>query len=109
MNWFRRLGQRASGRKEDDGASEHLAEFMKTRKGVEAWLERPTNFNKASLLLVAADGETTRRAVPSREFAQQLCAVEDVPCYDAGVVPYPQRMRDYGVNKKKDGGGGGSW
>ena len=25
----------------------------------------------------------------------------DIPAYDAGVVPYPQRMREYGAKNKK--------
>ena len=87
---------------------EHLEDFIRTRSGVEGWVERATKFNKISLLLVAADGETTRREVPSDTFAQNLCAKHDIPCYDAGVVPYPQRMRDYGVKKRKESRGG-SW
>ena len=80
---------------------DHLVDFIKTRRGVEAWVERPTSFNKASILLVAADGESTRRGLPSEEYAYELAAEQDVPCYDAGVVPYPQRMREYGKANRR--------
>ena len=101
---FRRRKQKAEQRRADDelrGVSyDHLVEFARTRRGVEAWVERPTNFNKASILLVAADGESTRRAVPDEEYGYAFAAEQDLPCYDAGVVPYPQRMREYGEANK---------
>lgn len=80
---------------------DHLVEFVATRRGVEAWVERPTNFNKPSILLIAADGESTRRALPSEEYGYEFAAEQDIPCYDAGVVPYPQRMREYGKARKR--------
>lgn len=79
---------------------EHLSGFVRSRRGVEAWLEQPTNFNKPSILLVAADGESTRRSIPSLEFGYDFAAGHDIPAYDAGVVPYPQRMRDYGQRQR---------
>lgn len=84
-----------------DGLREHLSGFVSSRRGVEAWLEQPTNFNKPSILLVAADGESTRRAIPSVDFGYDFAAGHDIPAYDAGVVPYPQRMRDYGAQQRR--------
>lgn len=80
---------------------DHLDGFVATRRGVEAWLEQPTSFNRPSILLVAADGESTRRAIPSVAFGHDFAARHDIPAYDAGVVPYPQRMREYGAKNKK--------
>lgn len=105
VSWFSRRKQRADEQREADqiqlASYSHLAEFCRTRRGVEAWVERPTSFNKASILLVAYDGESTRRAVPGEEYGYAFAEEQDIPCYDAGVVPYPQRMRDYGKHKKR--------
>lgn len=78
-----------------------MDEFVRTRRGVEAWIEQPTSFNPPSILLVAADGESTRRGLASADEGYGFARRHNIPCYDAGVVPYPQRMRDYGARKKK--------
>ncbi len=105
MGWFERRRRRAQQEHDDEaqrvGAYEHLSAFVRTRRGVEAWLERPTNFNKPSILLVAFDGESTRRAVPDMEYGLAFAEEHGIPCYDAGVVPYPQRMRDYGLSQRR--------
>lgn len=64
-------------------------------------MEEPTNFNKPSILLIAADGESTRRAIPSIRFGYDFARTHDLPAYDAGVVPYPQRLRDYGLRQRR--------
>jgi hypothetical protein len=73
----------------------HLEEFVASRRGVEAFVEQPTTLTKASLLLVAHDGEWTRRSVPDVAWARRFAARSGLPAYDAGVIGYPQRMRDY--------------
>jgi hypothetical protein len=75
--------------------AEHLEAFASSRRGVEAWVERPTAMAGFTLLLVAYDGEWTRRSVPSEKWARAFAERHRFPCYDAGVVPYPQRMRDF--------------
>jgi len=35
----------------------HLEEFVSTRRGVEAFIELPTTMTKATLLLIAFDGD----------------------------------------------------
>ncbi len=84
-----------------DALWQHLSEFARTRRGVEAWVEQPTSFNPPSILLVAADGESTRRGLPSAAVGYSFAAEHDMPCYDAGVVPYPKRMREYGQRAKR--------
>ena len=105
VGWFSRrkaAAQVAREQREVAGVLlDHLDGFVATRRGVEAWLEQPTSFNRPSILLVAADGETTRRAIPSVAFGHDFAARHDIPAYDAGVVPYPQRMREYGAKNKK--------
>ncbi len=56
-----------------------------------------------TLLLVAHDGEWTRRRVPSVKWAHEFANQHQVPSYDAAVVGVPQRMRDY--NRAQEGRG----
>ncbi len=85
----------------DDAVTRHLTEFSATRRGVEAFVEPKTNVTNTTLLLVAYDGEWTRREVPSPEWANAFAEHLGLPRYDAGVVGYPQRMRDYNSRKRK--------
>ncbi len=78
-----------------DATRAHLDDFVATRQGVEAWIEQAAGFNKASILLIAKDGESTRRTVASESWAFDYAAKHNLPAYQAGVVPYPQRKRDY--------------
>ncbi len=48
-----------------------------------------------TLLLVAWDGEFTRRRVPSDDWAYKFCKRHGIRAYEAGVVGIPQHMRDY--------------
>lgn len=108
MNFFKRMGRKAVTKVEvsradgalDDATRTHLEEFVSTRRGVEAWVEEASGINKPSLLLVAHDGEYTRRAVGSTAWAFEFAARHDVPAYQAGVVGYPQRMRDYDARRR---------
>lgn len=81
--------------------ADHLESFATTRRGVEAYVERPTTMAGYSLLLVAFDGEWTRRSVPSEKWARAFAERHRLPCYDAGVVSYPKRMRDYNARTRK--------
>jgi hypothetical protein len=79
---------------------DHLSRFCETRRGVEAWLEQPSTFARPSLLLIAYDGEWTRRSIPDVAWGRTFAAKRRIPAYDAGVVPYPQRMRDFNAKRK---------
>ena len=84
-----------------DGAdARHLEAFVATRQGVEGFVEPRTAVSDVTLLLVAHDGEWTRRRVPSVQWAHQFCNKHQVPSYDAAVVGVPARMRDYNRRKK---------
>lgn len=72
-----------------------LKDFMATRQGVEAYVEPPTSVYAMSLCLVAADGEYLRRSVKDGEQARKLCSERGIPLYDARIVGYPRRMREY--------------
>jgi hypothetical protein len=83
---------------------EHLRTWVTARRGVEGFVEPRTAVSDVTLLLVAHDGEWTRRRVPSVEWAHSFCNRHSVPSYDAAVVGVPQRMRDYNRRKKMQGG-----
>jgi hypothetical protein len=55
-----------------------------------------------TVVLVAHDGEWTRRRVPSPEVVRQLGHELGIPVYDAGVVGYPARMREYTQKRSVD-------
>lgn len=87
-----------------DGADvRHLEQFVSSRRGVEGFVEPRTAVSDVTLLLVAHDGEWTRRRVPSVKWAHDFANQHRVPSYDAAVVGVPQRMRDY--NRRKKAGG----
>jgi hypothetical protein len=84
-----------------DAADEaHLHDFAVNRRGVEGFVEPRTAVSDVTLLLVAHDGEWTRRRVPSVEWAHWFANDHGVPSYDAAVVGYPSRMREYNRRKK---------
>ncbi len=82
-------------RASDDADEMHLLEFVQSRTGVEGFVEPRTAVSDVTLLLVAQDGEWTRRRVPSVKWAHRFANANQVPSYDAAVVGVPQRMRDY--------------
>jgi len=73
----------------------HLEEFVRTRPGVEAFVEPRTAVTDTTVVLVASTGEWTRRRVPSPKVAHEWANSLGIPSYDAAVVGYPQRMRDW--------------
>ena len=87
-------------RASDVADAEHLREFVTTRRGVEGFVEPRTAVSDVTLLLVAHDGEWTRRRVPSIQWAHKFANQHQVPSYDAAVVGIPQRMRDYNRRMK---------
>ncbi len=98
MAWFgRKRGASAgpSARAEQRDAVEYLAEWVSQRHGIEVFAEPKTSLTGPTILLVAHDGEFTRRPVRSPQDAQDFAHEHGLPIYDATVVGYPQRMRDY--------------
>ena len=85
----------------DDQTTLHLTEFVRTRRGVEAYIESPTSVTEPTLLLVGQDGEWTRRRIPSTSWGHTFAEHHNIPGYDAGVVGYPQRMRDWNSRQKR--------
>jgi hypothetical protein len=92
-------------RASDEADERHLEEWVRRRRGVEGFVEPRTAVSDVTILLVAHDGEWTRRRVPSVEWAHRFANRHGVPSYDAAVVGYPERMREYNRRRKQGGGG----
>lgn len=73
----------------------HLQEFVKSRRGVEAYVEPVTMATETTVVLIAHDGEWTRRRVDGPGEAHSLAQKWGIPMYDAAVVGYPPRMREW--------------
>jgi hypothetical protein len=97
-----RPGRGSSGtlRIADDADAQHLASFASSRRGVEGFVEPKTVVTDVTLMLVAHDGEWTRRRVPSVEWAHRFANRLGIPSYDAAVVGYPARMREFNRRNK---------
>ena len=97
-----RSGAATTVRASDAADEQHLRAFATTRRGVEGFVEPRTAVSDVTIILVAHDGEWTRRRVPSVEWAHGFANQHGVPSYDAAVVGYPARMRDYNRRRKLD-------
>jgi hypothetical protein len=79
---------------------EHLEQFVRSRKGVEALIEPRTTVTETTVILIAHDGEWTRRRVGSPDEAWRFGRRLGIPVYDVALVGYPQRMRDYNARRR---------
>ena len=112
LGWLRRRtrgsrrGAGSSGssdqRKLRNEAMDHLEQFARSRTGVEGFVEPRTTVTETTLLLVANNGEWTRRRVPDAAYAHNFANKLGIPSYDAAVVGYPQRMREWNARQKAD-------
>jgi hypothetical protein len=62
---------------------------------VEGYVEPRTAVTETTIVLVAADGEWTRRRIGAPEVGRRLSHELGIPVYDAQVTGYPQRMREW--------------
>ncbi len=95
------VGGGGASRSSDDADQRHLLEFVRSRRGVEGFVEPRTTVTDVTLLLVAHDGEWTRRRVPSVHWAHEFSNRNGVPSYDAALVGIPARMREYNRREKE--------
>ncbi len=105
MGWLSRLTPHrkrgADGpRAERRAAADALVEWVRARRGVEVFVEPKTSVTPVTMLLVAHDGEFTRKHVASPAAAKSFARDHQLPIYDATIVGYPQRMRDYSRRQK---------
>ena len=82
-------------------AREHLEEFAASRRGVEAYIEPATHVTSTTVILIAHDGEWTRRAVPSRDAAFEMARKLGLPTYDVNRTGYPARMREWTSRQRR--------
>ncbi len=100
MKWLRRRGSalsksESSGKRGRSQDRRYLEEFIATRRGVEAYVEPQTAVTSATVVLVATDGEWTRRPVPDAATAFAWANKLGIPCYDVNLLGYPKRMREW--------------
>ena len=108
MAWFRRRKQAevpAGDRRPNRDDLAHLEEFVRSRRGVEAFIEPRTTVTETTVLLIAHDGEWTRRRIDGPEGARRFAHRMAIPIYDVKLMGYPQRMRDYNERRKRAQGG----
>jgi hypothetical protein len=95
---------RGGGRRETgDGGladADYLRAWAAARTGVEAYLEPRTLMIETTVVLVASDGEWTRRRVTGSAAARRLARSLRIPLYDVRLVGYPRRMRDYNARRR---------
>jgi hypothetical protein len=103
MSLFRRESRR--GRRESVDTRKatlgHLREFVKTRSGVEAYVEPATLVTQTTVVLIAVSGEWTRRRVPDAQAAREIAGALGIPVYDVQLTGYPKRMREWSAAQRR--------
>lgn len=105
VRWFRRSRRRhRAPRTQRNPTKEdftYLDEWMSTRDGVEAYFEPGGNFDGPTVMLIAGDGEWTRRRIDSLEATQRFGQHRSVPVYEVFRTGYPKRKREYDERAKR--------
>ena len=83
-------------------ALKELEAFVLERKGVEGYIEPRTATSPTTLLAVDRDGDHVRVPVREPEDAISFGERMDIPIYDASVIGYPQRMRDFEKRRRSE-------
>jgi hypothetical protein len=81
----------------------HLRAFAAARQGVEGYVEPQTLTTATTLVLVAHDGEWTRRRIGTQKDAFDLGRDLAIPVYEVAAVGYPSRMREWTAARKAAG------
>ncbi|MFG2051878.1 hypothetical protein ACGFIW_31155 [Micromonospora sp. NPDC048935] len=104
MGLFRRRKQAAVASRDraaDRGDLDHLENFVRSRRGVEAFIEPRTTVTETTVILIADDGEWTRRRIDGPDGARRFAYRMGIPVYDVRLMGYPQRMRDFNERRKR--------
>ena len=86
---------RAFFSKKNNPGLKQLEVFAEERKGVEGYIEPRTATSPTTLLLVDRDGDHLRAPVRDPDDAVAFCEGRGIPVYDAQVIGYPKRMKDF--------------
>ena len=89
-----------TAREAQEATLAHLRDFVRTRVGVEAYVEPETHVTQTTLMLIATTGEWTRRRVPDAKTAWEVARSLEIPVYDVHRTGYPQRMRDWNSRQR---------
>ncbi|WP_124054940.1 oxidoreductase [Arcanobacterium ihumii] len=109
MGWFSRRAKSkdpidlgaAPTRSQVNQAQDYFSNFVETRQSVSAFFEEATPRESAALVLVAGDGEWTRRKVTDASSARKIAQKLGIDIFDVAKVGYPPQMREW--NKKNPG------
>ena len=93
MGWGDRI--RNFFTKKSNPALAELEVFAQERKGVEGFIEPQTATSPTTLLLVDRDGDHLRGPVKEPGDAVAFCERRSIPVYDAQVIGYPKRMKEF--------------
>lgn len=80
--------------------ADYLRRWAEERVGVEAYVEPRTSVTEMTVVLVAKNGEWTRRRVAGAEGARKLGRELKIPVYAVHQLGYPKRMRDYEARQR---------
>ena len=96
------LGDRIRGffSKRNNPALVELEKFVSERKGIEGYIEPKTATSPTTLLLVDRDGAHLRGPVRDPADGAAFCEKHGIPVYDAQVIGYPRRMKEFERNRR---------
>jgi hypothetical protein len=94
---FRRTGRPGVTRAATSNDTSHLEA---SHRGVEAFVEPRTTVTETTVVLVAHDGEWTRRRIGDEQAAFRLGRKLGLPMYEVSKVGYPKRMREYTARQR---------
>ncbi|WP_415976733.1 oxidoreductase [Rhodococcus sp. 077-4] len=101
MGFFDRFKSSGGGAKRapEGSVAQYLADWTAARIGVEAYVEPKTTVTPLTVVLIANDGEWTRRPLDEK-YVRKIGSDLKIPVYDVRKTRYPQRMRDYDARQK---------
>ena len=103
MSIFNRVRGRRRASDVDTAADlRYLRDWARAHTGVEAYVEPETTVTDVTVVLVASDGDWTRRRVGGEAGARRLGEQLTIPVYDVQRVGYPRRMRDYDARRRAE-------
>ncbi len=100
LDRFRRKERGGTPRTANTRDTSHLEAWAASRRGVEAYVEPKTTVTETTVVLIAYDGEWTRRRIDGPAGAQKLARKLGIPVYDVALVGYPKRMREYTARQR---------
>ena len=77
-----------------------LEAWARSHKGVEGYIEPRTTTTSTTLLLVDRDGDHLRGPVRDPADAIAFCERVGLPIYDAQVIGYPRRMKEFDKRRR---------